>query len=145
MMRKRDTAILLGIVLVIFGGVFVVPRLSLTAKKAFDPSQIARTIVHEVGQPGSAFTLACDALSTQLHLVYEGLMCSSSRYPASEATERVNHVVHSFRARPTSGWQIGEFGLIRNYRNPNQVAPGAARQMVFVVVTNNLVLVGYND
>lgn len=144
-MSRRDVAILLSVVVLLLLAALTLPRLSLSARAPFEPGRIAREIELELAQPGAAPDPACDPLTAQLRLVYAGLACSPSRYPASQTTERVNHIVHRYRARPTSGWQIGELGLTRSYRNPNQASPGAAEQTLFVVVSNTLIVVGYTD
>lgn len=143
MMRRRDVAILIGVLLVVFGGAFVVPRLGIFTREPFAPAAIARSIMAEVGSgPPSS---ACQSLLAQLRPLYTGLECRSHRSSASTASEKINAIVHRYRARPTDGWQIGEAGLTRSYRNPEQSAPGAATQSLFVMVSNTLVVTGHSN
>ncbi len=142
-MRLRDGVILVGVVLVIFGGAFVLPRLGLFDREPFVPATIARSIMTEVGSgPQSG---ACQSLLTQLRPIYSGLECRTHDTSASAASEQISAIVHRYRARPTSGWQIGEAGLTRTYRNPAQSAPGAATQTLFVMVSNTFVITGYRN
>lgn len=142
-MLKKDIAILLGIAALLLVGAFVVPQLSTFARAPFAPAVIARSIMREIGTaPPSS---ACQTLLTHLRPLYTGLECRSHRTSASTASERINAIVHHYRARPTGGWQIGEAGLTRTYRNPEQSAPGAATQTLFVMVSNTLVVTGYRN
>ena len=140
-MLKRDMVILTGIVIVILLGAFGAPRLSIFAREPFQPARIARDVMAEVSD--AAPSAACRGLIAQLRPLYSNLQCKTHSTSASSASERVNTIVHHYRARPTNGWQIGESGLTRSYRNPDQTAAGAATQTLFVKVTNNLVLAGY--
>ncbi len=146
-MVKRDGVILLGIVVLALLGAFGLPRLSIFAREPFRPARITRTVMGEVGDTGASPSAeaACRGLMTQLRPLYANLECRPHRDSVSAATERINSLVHRYRARPTGGWQISEVGLTRLYRNPNQAEPGAATQTVFVMVTNTLVLAGYNE
>lgn len=148
-MLKKDGVILLGIVVLALFGAFGLPRLSIFAREPFRPARITRTLIGELGDEEeasrAATVSACRGLLTKLRPVYANLECRPHRYSVSDATERVNSLVHRYRARPTGGWQISEVGLTRLYRNPDQAEPSAATQTVFVMVTNTLVLAGYTD
>lgn len=143
-MSRRDVTILLGVTVLLLLSALVLPRLDLFARAPFVPSKIAREIVLEVGEK-SAAPSACRSLVAQLRPLYERLECRTHSYSPSEASERISAIVHRYRARPTSGWQIGDTGLTRVYRNPNQSEARAAQQMLFILVSSDLVVAGYSD
>jgi hypothetical protein len=142
---KRALLTLLAAAVLISLGVWAAPRmLPRLVREPFNPEKIALEVVRTVGQADARAGGLCTRRALQVSLLYRHVTCQPNRYEALEATAEVSRVLQHYRARPTSGWEITDAGLIRSYRNPDQSSPDTARQAVLVMITNDVVIVGYN-
>ena len=142
---KRALLTLLAAAVLISLGVWAAPQvLPGLIREPFNPEKIALEVVRTVGQVDARAGGLCTRRALQVSLLYRQITCQPNRYEALEATVEISRVLQHYRARPTSGWEITDVGLIRRYRKPDQSSPDAARRELLIMVTNDVVIVGYN-
>jgi hypothetical protein len=142
---KRTLWVVLTLIVLALLGAWAAPYLrSQLVREPFNPEKIALELGRTVGQADARTGGLCTRRALQVGLLYRHVTCQPNRYEALEATEEISRVMQHYQARPTGGWEITEVGLIRTYRNPDQSSPDAARQALLVMVTNDVIIVGYN-